>query len=322
MNRSTVVPLLVSLASACGSVPLRIEAPKGAVATTLSAAEFPGLAKMHPGFDPRSSDPAWESDDEVVFALRLRKGGEVHRWVLRLSVLFGQELVERLDQDKQQAIGMWGHQTWTYTAMHDGEPQELAATSLMLPVTAVVSDETGTKLSSSLVRLPVHLLGRGVLPAIDSALAAEAAPAAIATQQDFARSIRPMVDASIAMMALLHVVQEDDALADYFWQVVGKPSLWSVVTGLGVHATLSMPFEKSVPATTLPPSLPTAERAYVVPLQIDVNGSPALFIDVVAIDSARPYSVCGGMVAATARHPTKPDVTLELQLLSARLGKP
>jgi hypothetical protein len=94
-----------------------------------------------------------------------------------------------------------------------------------------------------------------------------------------------------------------------------------VVTSFGVKATMNMQFEQSVAATSLPSRLPPQTKAYVTPLRIDVNGGPALLADVVAVDSSRPYALCAGVVAAIAHHPSKPDVTFEIQLVSAKLGE-
>ncbi|HEX6811316.1 MAG TPA: hypothetical protein VF384_06815 [Planctomycetota bacterium] len=308
--------------AACHGVAPQLAAPNSDVSVALPTDEFPGASGMATGFDARTGDRSWQSDDEVVFALRLRKGEEVHRWLLRLRVVFGEQLVARIDNLPSQRIALWEERSWTYTVTDAGQRRDLQAKSRMLPVSAIVCDEHGKQLTKSLVKLPVQLLGRGLLPAVDTALsAARVQPGANETPQYRDESVRPLVEATLGLMSLLTVVQEDDALAEYFWQVVEKPSIWSVITGFGVKATFSMPFEKSVPATNLPPDLPAPGRAFVVPMQIDVNGSPALFLEVVATDAARPYSLCGGIVAAVARHPTNPDVTLELQLLAARLGE-
>jgi formylglycine-generating enzyme required for sulfatase activity len=236
--------------------------------------------------------------------------------------MFGERLTGSIDSlTNGKGIGLWEEMSWTYTITDHGQRRDAQVTSKLLPVVATVCDEQGKKLTSSVVKLPVRLLGRGVLPAIDCALEAAQAQA---TPGEPARevSLQPLVEATIGLMSLLNVVQEDDALAEYFWQVVEKPSIWSVITGFGVKATFSMGFEKSVAAANLPADLPAADRAFVVPMQIDVNGSPALFLELTATDAARPFSLCGGIVAGVARHPTKADYALELQLIAARLGKP
>ena len=55
-------------------------------------------------------------------------------------------------------------------------------------------------------------------------------------------------------------------------------------------------------------------------LQIIVNGSPALYVDLLATEASRPYAIGGGIVAAAARHPTRADTTFRMQLLAARCG--
>jgi len=46
-----------------------------------------------------------------------------------------------------------------------------------------------------------------------------------------------------------------------------------------------------------------------------------LFVDLLASEASRPYALCGGIVAATARHPTRADVTFCMQLIAARCGR-
>jgi hypothetical protein len=311
MQILTTCGLVALCLQACSSMPVSITADPSAT-PSLSLAEFPGAAST---FDARSDDPVWDGDDQVLFALRLCKGREIHRWLLRLEVVLGESLIARVEGSAEQKIELWENKTWTYTTNTQGEPQQHRVASRMLPVKVTVSDANGQQLARSLVKLPAHLLGRGLLSAIESARANASAGNAAGSD------IQPVVEAIIATMSLLSVVQEDNVLADYFWQVVEKPGIWSVVTGLGVQATMSMPFEQSLPATRLPAGLPHVDPAYVVPLRIDVNGRAALLADVVVIDASRPYALCGGMVAAVARHPSKPDISFELQLVAARLGK-
>lgn len=316
MKHTPTAVALVCL-SACSSVPIAIAPPDAATSPTLAMGSFPGAST---GFDDRCDDAAWNGDDEVLFALQLKKGDVVRRWLLTLDVVIGEELIARIDGGAERKIELWADKTWNYQTTADGVATDHTIRSKMLPIGVTVRDQDGRQLTKSLVQLPSELLGRGLLPAIETSLA-YAAGHSQGVAEVTGPDLQPIVQAMIAVMSLLNVVQEDDALADYFWQVVEKPSIWSVVTGLGVKATMSMPFEQSLPATRLPPGLPPTEPAYVVPMRIDVNGSPALLADVVAVDARRPYALCGGMVAAVARHPSNPDITFELQLIAAHCGK-
>lgn len=298
--------------AACSSGPVPVRVPDATAIPMLPATDFPGLARSSPGFDARSPRASWSSDDRVDFALRLVKGDTVKRWLVRLSPLADQATAARMAGGGDGG-GLFEEKSWDYQVGSGPTNRTLTTRSLQMPMTVGVYDEDGNRLTSTIVGLPVDLLARGVLPAIDLW---QGATAEAAASMDDEAHVRPLVEATIAMMTLIGTLQENEALADYFWQVVEKPSVLSVITSFGVRATVGAHFEKAVPVT-LPAHLPPADRAFVVPMEIDVNGSPALLIDVVAIDAARPFALCGGMIAATARHPSK-DVRLEVQIVGAR----
>jgi hypothetical protein len=249
----------------------------------------------------------------VLFGLRLRRGDTQRTWLLHLDVLIGETVLVMAEQGGTP-IKIGGTQTWNSTVTADGKPRNLEVSSRMSPVTVTVTDGDGAPLGRSAVSLPATLLSGGLLRAVEQSriLNGGTADHAIAEQQ-----IRPVVEAVIGMVSLLNVVQNDKVLADYFWQVVEKPSVWSVIANFGVTASIRMAFEKSTPVTRLPAHLPPSSTAFAVPLQVDVNGSPALLVEILAADPARPYALCGGMVAATARHPTDPGLQFDVILLAA-----
>jgi hypothetical protein len=320
------------LVCGCGAVPVVQPPPPTELPDVPAAAEFPGAAALLSGFDAATDSGAWETGDRLLFGLRLRKRGEEHRWLMQLEVEFGQApmRVTATPADGGDPVRFDELQidlprgSWSWTIDINGRKHEHVLTSALCPVKVRVFDAGGGELGHSSIHLPADLLARGMLEAVDVEKAAARERTAGSAPPDpeslVARVLRS-VEAIIAAMSLLNVVQEDDLLADYFWQVVEKPSLWSVVTSLGVKATLSMPFEDSAEAASLPPSLPPQPRAAVIPLRIDVNGSPALFADVLATDPRRPLSLCGGMVAASAHHPTDSSVHFDVVLLAARLAQ-
>lgn len=323
-NPAVVAGLLTLVAfAACSSDPGRPLAPATTTSPRLSLDDYPGAARLLAGFDAPTDEGEWREKDRLLFGLQLRKGESQKRWLLHLEVLIGEALTTRLGDDSPGTIQLWNDRNWTYTTTVDGERREQRVTSRMLPVVVRVHDEQGKPLGNSLVQLPRDLLGAGLLPGIDAARTLysgpEAAIAAMPRDQKEAH-VSAMVRSTLALVALLSIVQEDSVLADYFWQVIEKPSIWSVVSSFGVSASLVTALEQSVPAIDLPPGMPTTGRAFVAPMRVEVNGSPALLADILATQAARPYALCGGMVAATARHPSRPDLQFDVQLLAARLG--
>ena len=150
------------------------------------------------------------------------------------------------------------------------------------------------------------------MPAIDHARSEARGEAPAATS-------RAHVHAYLALRSFLDLVRHDRELADHFWTLIDKPGLWSVLRHTGVKTSIDLPFERAVP-TEPPAPHSAAQRAFLLPMRIDANGRPALLVDVVATDARRPYALCGGVLAAIARHPTRDDVRLELHLLAARSG--
>ncbi len=322
--RSVAACLFAACAlTGCGLAPDLPIKPAGGVWQHLQAADFPGAGRLLEGFDAPTADGEWLQQDRLLFALQLRKGETVHRWLLHLQVLIGDVMSTRLGDDQPTEIKLWNDRSWTYTTTVLGEKREKRVSSRMLPVVVRVHDEQGKQLGNSLVQLPADLLGAGLLPGIDAATTLyagtdpEANPMPREQQE---QHVDAMVRSTLALVALLTIVQEDNVLADYFWQVIEKPSIWSVVSSFGVSASLVTALEQSQPTTDLPPGMPTTSRAFIAPMRVEVNGTPALLADILATDASRPYALCGGMVAASARHPSRPDLHFDVQLLAARLG--
>ncbi|MGE3172610.1 MAG: hypothetical protein AB7O97_08275 [Planctomycetota bacterium] len=316
--------------AACAAAPQKAP-PDPALLPDLPADAFPAAAAIVEGFDPVPGDASWESSDRVLFGLRLRRGAEEQRWLLRLDVVIGETMrnfaatytdpsgVERTKHTDAMAV-LFPQRSWPYTATLDGQTSEHEVRASMMMVGVGVFDaETGVELGKSVVRLPLELLRSGLLPAAVSASARRARgeasdePTEVRLQQ-----VRQEVEAWIATVALLHVVQEDSVLADYFWQVVEKPGIWSVLTHLGVSVTIDVQFENAVPATAVPSHQPRGGDEMVVPVAILVNGAPALFADALVGSSDRPYALCGGLRAAVARCPSRDDLAFDLVLLAAR----
>ncbi|MCA8952482.1 MAG: hypothetical protein KDE27_23425 [Planctomycetes bacterium] len=305
--------LAALLTAACSSVPLELRAPDPALTVSVDAAEFPGATRLLRGFDQRDTASAWQDGDRVLFGLRLKNGTETRRWLLRLEVAL------RTDPGEGDDRAPIDQRSWHYTAVIADEPRRIEIDSRLARVRVTVHDQQAELLGESSVFLPADLMTRGLLPGVECALTHQQQGGDFSSFASV-EQVRPMAEGLVALIALLQVVQNDDVLEDYFWQVVQKPSVWSVIAGFGVRASLTASLEKSTAVTALPAQLPAGTRAYATPLRVDVNDNPALLADVVVVDAARPYALCAGIVAATARHPNKPDVTFDVQLLAARSG--
>lgn len=315
---STLFPTVL-LFAACAAAP-EPELVTPAATVHAATAGFPGADALLRGFSPRTKATSWQKGDAVLFGLELTKGSQVHRWLLHLEVQDMDRIVGTGSDGRHYDVPILKEQrAWSYNATIRGEKREMTVQSAMRDVAVRVCDANGTELGASKVKLPVGLMTSGLVRAVTTAIAHHRHDPEFQNFQD-PSEVQPMVEGLVALIALLNVVQNDHVLEPYFWEVVQKPSIWSVVTGLGVSASITGELQNSVPATDLPYHMTDGHPAFVMPLHVDVNGAPALLADVATVDPNRPYGLCGGIVGATARHPTRKDLQFTVRLLAARLG--
>lgn len=332
--RRTLMLLVLAL-TACGTVEVQAHPAPSALPTDIRPDEFAGAPRVLAGIDARAGHREWRKGDQVLFGLRLTKGADVQRWLLRLEVVEGRKPVRTArgttgssTQPAEFTIDPNRYGSWSFRLTFGDRPGERNVVSVVLRVAATVYDADGRQLARSSLHLPADLLGRGVVDAAEMARAADLAAAGSGARPEeldaagVERWARTQVEAIVALLALLNVAQEDSVLAPYFWKVVQKPSVWSVLLSMGVRATLNVGLERSAGAERWPEHLPAQGRYVIVPVRVDANGTPALVADVLATEPLPPLHVCGGIVAAAARHPTDPALRFDLLLLAARSGGP
>jgi hypothetical protein len=327
--------LLALLATACAAPRPELRLPVASGFAT--AADFPAAAALLAGFDAPAApgDDAWRAGDEVLYGLRLVRGDTVRHWLLHLRLTEPAAIARAGDAGAER--DPLPPVDWSLRVNGVATP----FTSARCRVLATVMDEHGTAIGRSEPLLPRDFLAHGFARACElvgerrAALAATT-PAAGGEPGDpnasadggdggtdgddgFYRGldVQPFARATVAAVALLQVVQEDDVLAPLLWQVVEAPSVWSVLTGLGVRVMLRPRFHA---AETMPSPAQPDRACWRVPMRLFVNDSLALLCDVCAVPSAPPFALCGGIVAALARHPTDPGVAFSLVLLGARRG--
>jgi hypothetical protein len=281
------------------------------------AAAFPGAAAMLAGFDPPAAAAPWRAGDEVLFGLRLRRDGRERHWLLHLRLT------------EPAALGRAGEGApllsplppvdWSMRV--NGEDRSFA--SARCRAIATVADADGHVLGRSEPLLPRDFLAGGFARACELvALRRQNLPAGQAVVGDtFYRDLdlQPFAEATVAAVALLQVVQEDDVLAPLLWEVVDKPSVWSVVSHLGARVTLRPRFHAAV---LMASPVATAPVAWRVPLDLVVNDQEALHTELFVAPAARPLALCGGVVGAAARHPREEGREFAIVLLAARCGRP
>lgn len=272
--------------------PVQVDIPDGA---------FPGAAAVLSGFDAPEPESPWRVGDQALFGLRLLTSGQEQDWLLHLRLA--------------APIGAERSIRWPLRV----NGQERVYNSRPAPVELGVYDGAGRLLGSSSVLAPADFLATGFAAACDLVrVRQQAMPDAVHGIAFYeGLDVEPLARATVSAMALLRVVEDDPVLAPLLWQVLERPSLWSVLGSFGAHLVVRPRFHAAVelPATSF-------GRPWRVPLQLLVNDAPALLVDATVGPTSPPFGLVGGIVAAVARHPRDPGRTLMLRLLAARRGPP
>jgi hypothetical protein len=192
----------------------------------------------------------------------------------------------------------------------------------LVRVGAEVYDRAGAQLGRDELVLSARQLERGLARACRGEQAQPATPASNAPGELFA-PMPERIEATLALHTLLAVVRKSKLLYGVLYEVIDKPSLWSVITHFGVRVSTLDHFDQARPAApfTLGSGAGAVEvPAWEAPLELRLNGAPALRSIVTVVDPVSPLILCTGVVALRAFRPSDPKVTFTLRLLAARRG--
>ncbi len=129
---------------------------------------------------------------------------------------------------------------------------------------------------------------------------------------------RAIIGSGLALNSYVEFIQETPGLDDLFYKVVKPPSIWSVVTHLGVQVSLDFVRECVAPLEPTKWKLPPGTRCYTYPLALRVNKQPALTTTLIVSPPRPPLLGCAGIVGFLAENPKDKETFLLLQIISAR----
>ena len=145
----------------------------------------------------------------------------------------------------------------------------------------------------------------------------------LAQGKRFAKIIHPteeeeriVFSVTFALNAFLSAALEIDDFNRLINLVLNRPSIWSIVSELGVDRFLNYDpgNVRPIDASHLGLHLP----AYELPLRLDLNGSPALRATIIMTAARPPLQTCAGIVEIYAENPMNRGDRLLIQLIAAR----
>lgn len=311
---SLVARALVAWALVACSAPPPPPAPRADLLAGADPAAFPGAGSVLAGFDPFADTDDLRVGDRCLLGFSFRNGDVERRWLLDFDVIEADLGGAPNPVPHGVEVSFTITRNW-YVSM-GGRPFQVS--SRLCRVRMRVRDDDGRELGSSVLELPRDFLEIGFLPGCRAAQAWKGT--AGAAVEPTAALAKELVGPVIAMMQLLQVVQHDQTLAPFFWQVVRTPGLWSVITSLGVSTNLNIDSQAAIQAGSGPAHLAWCGESWVLPMTVEVNGAPALYCQFLVGRAAPPLTPIGGILGAEGHHPSDPTCWFELVLLAARRG--
>jgi hypothetical protein len=238
------------------------------------------------GFDALQTDSGIAVGDRVLLGVRMDRDGEV---VVRFV---------------QAEVVAFAHIKWP-----PGSGEASTGELRRARVHATVLGADGEPLSDDTLVLGMDELERGLLRACCAG-----PPTAAADDAEF-EALR----AIDTLRKVLSIVRRSQALRDLLWQVVDLPSVFSVIWHLGVTVLVAENFAGSQPGAAFAVGDATVPT-WTAPIELRLNGAPALRCRVRCTGPGSPLALCAGIVELRAASPSHPQRTVTMQLLGARRG--
>lgn len=278
--------------------------------------DFRAAGRLLAGITPGAESTTWHRGDSVLFGLTLQRPSTTERMLLQLTVVDPELREEEANHsgNEPRRLRLRGE------ARVNGTPEPVLLVSKLALVEVLVTDERGAEIGRSRIPAPRDLLTTGFAPACQATeVAATQAGATNLAATGEATTTRCQIQAMLSLLALLDLVQNDATLAAILWDVVDKPSFFSVLWHLGAKAALAPAFDR-IARVDWPPHLPCSGPLWSLPLALTVNGAAALHCRIAVGSSQPPLALCGGAVELQAWSPTDPARRFAMTLLAARLG--
>lgn len=300
---------LVLLAAACSGAPDdRWRRPELDVApfAALDANGFPGAAAVLAGFAPCDDDPALRVGDAALFGVEIHRANDVERVLLRLEVRDLFTTTERVTGGtiRERPIGTYAHKVTHIDGKTRAERVETIDVDVN-PVRVALTrfDADGREQQTSEATLFEQALATGLWPV---------------TRTD--ATLQQHALATLCSSSLSDVAGDDAVLRELLFRVVERPSLWSIVTSLGIEV---MPVW--MPAADRSATIdvaPLSAAARPLTLMLLVNGDVVLWVDLLVTKPNGATMACGGIAGAIARHPKDAGRMAVVRLLATRRGPP
>jgi|GEM_PF-2997413 len=264
-------------------------------------------AEVERGIGPGRDGPdLLHSGDRLLFEVRIAEGESSE-----LHYLAFQVLGPAMEGGHPKHINMSATLTTKASASRPSRTRAIAVVTPVYRLRVERFDSEGEPVAASEVELADYV-GRGQY---ECAVLLEGVEEAPESDEELDRMLESAQIASSSLFSMMTIAQGDEILADLLWDVIEKPSLFSLAMRWGVDLHLTPKYEESAPWTDPRGELDSLGPLRRFPLEIDLNDEAALLLDVVVVPPRAPWTLTSGIVALEGRHPSR-DVRVDARLVA------
>lgn len=307
--------VVASLAAGCGAPP----PPRPPLVlepfTALRPEYFPGAPSVLSGFATGDDSTPMRIGDTALLGLEVHRDASIERQLLLLEVVdlhwrpAQNVVINGVPRPDGAGVKVRSSRTftitWTPKPMADAgaAPEVEQRSHAVYPVDVRLTrfDAAGISLGTSVATLHEQPLATGWWPY---------------TQPDL--DLVAFDHAFALTMSMQELAARDAVLQDLLFRVVDQPSLWSIVTHLGVGVVVKWEATKAPPAPVAVDGFAGEVRTW--PFELQVNGDTASWVTMLVSQPHGGTRVCGGLVGAIAQHPTDQGRLAVVRLLATRRG--
>jgi len=293
------------------------------------------------GFDALADGGELEVGDQVLLSIEVDRGREHVLWYVELE-FWGEEVNGPIGREvrghREIAEGENSaeqREVFEYSTKRTEDGSEVRVELAIVRVRLSLFDESVELLGRSLVPIPREVFGLGPFDSCEFVHELEFVRSGSGAGY-FGSKMESLGDADrarlqlsfgsgiITILSLAGTIQQSEALAGLRsspWIDIARwPSLWSMISHVGMRLTIEPNFFLAWPALYDWPGNDEAIGAFEFPMAIKVNGEEALRCRMVVTRPTGPLRLFAGIVYFEAVHPDNPDNRVRVQILAARRG--
>lgn len=124
-----------------------------------------------------------------------------------------------------------------------------------------------------------------------------------------------------AMLEFFNVAARSHGLREIIWEIIDKPSLWSIIRHFGrVEAGITFHSKGVRHISSEPWGMPGSVELYQIPFTLNLNDEPALDCVMIVTEPRPPLLTSAGIIGLTAHQPGTKDRRAVIRLLAAQPG--